>query len=80
MDVKVIGQMDQEMDGWWLPTHGWAGRTKQGKKKKREKEAVCGFLWSELGTQITPGGQGAGSPGEFWHLASEEVTWPWASP
>lgn len=60
---------------------GGQNRGKKKKKgKKREKEAVCGFLWSELGAQITAGGQRAGSPGEFWHLASEGVTWPWASP
>lgn len=44
-----------------LPTQGWGWEDKRGKKrkkkKKREKEAVCSFLWSELG--LRRGGAGA---------------------
>ena len=51
---RVVGQ---------LPTQGWDWEDKTGKKKKtnkkREKEAVSGFLRSELGTHCRRGGAGS---------------------
>lgn len=65
--------MDQETDGRWLPTHGWAGRTKQ----KEEKEAsCCGLSWGLESLQ----GEGLGARVLESHLRRGLAMWasPWA--
>lgn len=49
MDMRADRRTKRRVVGR-LPTQGWGWEDKTGKKKKREKEAACSFLWSELGT------------------------------
>ena len=78
MDIRADGRTKRQVVGW-LPTHGWAGRAKQ--EKKREKEAVCGFLWLQLGTRVSPGGKGLGAVGEGWRRPSgDPAERAWARP
>lgn len=61
-----LGQINGPRDRWLVAARSWLGWGDETRKKKKEKEAVCGFLWPELGTQSLQEGQGWepwGSPG-----------------
>lgn len=68
VDIRVDKRTKRQVVGQ-LPTQDWGWEDKTGKKKKKkEKEAACGFLWSELGTYSRRGG--AGSHGGVLGLTS----------